>query len=70
MCSRTRSSLAIKALDVPRPDLVEALALAMGWKMVSKKGAKRATTYKALKQRGPKAQLTLAERMRAEAFIK
>lgn len=64
----TRSEDLRKALDAPRKDMVRALALAASWKMVSKKGEKRATTYKALKQRGPKAQLTLGQRMRVAAF--
>jgi len=66
----TRSEDLRKALDVPRGDLVKALALATTWKMVSKTGEKRATIYKALKQRGPKPQLTLGDRVRVAAFMK
>jgi hypothetical protein len=66
----TRSEDLRTALGIPRGDMVKALALATSWKMVSKTGEKRATTYKALKARGPKAQLTLAERLRAAPFTR
>lgn len=50
-------------------DTFKALALALEWKVVTKTGQKRATTYKAVKARGPKVQLTLGERMRAAAVL-
>lgn len=57
-------------LALSRKDLVKALALALAWKTVTKTGEKRATVYKAVKQRGPKPQLTLRDRMRAAPFMK
>ena len=43
------------ALAMLRKDLVKALALALDWKMMTKTGARRATVYRAVKQRGPNA---------------
>jgi len=46
----------------------KALALALEWKVLTKTG-NRATTYKAVKQRGPKPQLTLGDQMRVAAVL-
>jgi hypothetical protein len=64
----TRSEDLRKALGYAREDMSRALALAVTWKMISKKGEKRATVYKALKQRGPKPVLNLGQRMRVAAL--
>ncbi len=57
-----------EALGISREDTVKALTLAMEWKVLTKTGEKRATTYNAVKQRGPKPQITLGERMRVAAI--
>ena len=66
----TRSEDLRAALGMSRQNMGKALALATEWKMVSKAGEKRATTYKALKPRWPKAELTVGDRMRVAALMK
>ncbi|HEY3815927.1 MAG TPA: hypothetical protein VGL81_02095 [Polyangiaceae bacterium] len=63
----TRSEDLRKALGVSREDIGKALALATEWKVITKTGEKRATTYKAVKQRGPKPKLTVGDRLRVAA---
>ena len=64
-----RSEEIRRALGMSRDDVVRALVLALEWKVVKKTGAKRATVYKAVRQRGPKPQLTVGDRMRVAAAL-
>jgi len=59
-----------RALGISPEDTSRALALALEWKMLTKTGAKRATVYKATKQRGPKPRLTVGDRVKVAALGK
>ena len=64
-----RSEELRRVLNLSRQETANALALALDWNLMGKKGEKRATTYFAKKQRGSKPQLTVGDRMRVAAVF-